>query len=254
MRRSITVLAVLIAALAAAFAAPASGTVTPDADSNLDTWSSIPQWVAPWPVANDDKAFTLQPNTTQTFVTPMPQIQAGSWHVLVPCWGYDIQGPGVDMAVGGVETYGPLGGPDYDFHGTPHPNAVQDAAGNWSIPETVAQTITPWQLKDGALCRKIGWSFYVGNPAVVGGAVAVAARKAKHIHRDVRVRPRKPKGRYARAANVGNDDGSVTVEMAGLHLIGAPTTGLELVVRVRTGNLAGPTTLFTHARVLLQEG
>jgi hypothetical protein len=246
MRRSSTIFATVLAA--AALAAPASATVTPDADSNLETWSSIPQWVAPWPVANDDQSFTLAPNTTQTFTTPIPEAAPGTLHILVPCWGYDIIGPGVDMAVGGVGFYGTVGSADYDFHGTRPKEFQQAPNGDWFLPEPVGPP-TPWQLKDGELCRKIGWSLYVTDPAKAGGAYAAAARKAKRTRRNVRVAPRKPKGIFARKANAAAN-GGVTVELAGVHHL--PSERIELVVRVTTGDLAGPTTLYTHARVLLQ--
>lgn len=247
MRRSSTIFATVLAT--AALAAPAMADVTPDADKNLDTWSSIPQWVSPWPVANDDKAFTLQSNTTQTFVTSIPEIAPGTWHILVPCWGYDIIGPGVDMAVGGVDFYGTIGPADHDFHGAQPKEAQQAPNGDWFLPEPSGRP-TPWQLKNGELCRKIGWSLYVPNPAQAGGAYAAAARKAKRTRHEVRVKPRRPKGIFARKANAAAG-GAVTVELAGVHIL-TETKGIELVVRVTTGELAGPTTLYTHARVLLQ--
>jgi hypothetical protein len=246
MRRSITIFAGALTALA--LAGPATATVTPDADKDLATWSSIPQWVAPFPVANDDRTFTLAPNTTQTFVTPIPEAQPGTWHVLAPCWGYDIVGPGVDLAAGGVNPYGYLGTPNAEML-SHSPTARQAPDGSWFLPDSDAMTITPWMLKDGELCRKIGWSFYVTDPAQAGGTFAAAARKAKRTHRNVRVKPRKPTGRNARKANVAAGSG-VTVELAGLHLL--TDHRIELVVRVTTGALAGPTTLYTHARVLLQ--
>lgn len=250
MRRSFPYMSLAAVLAAVALAIPAAAQVPGDADYDLSTWTSIPQWVSPYPVANDDRTFALAPNTTQTFVTPIPEATPGSWHVIVPCWGYDIQGPGVDLAVGGPEVYGYLGPADTDFHGERPDNAVQEPDGDWVIPDTAAMTTTPWQLKDGELCRKIGWSLYVVDPAKAGGALAQAARRAKRLHRDVRVRPRKPKGRYARKANVGAGNAGVAVELAGLHV--TRESRWELVVRVRTGPLAGPTTLYTHARVLLQ--
>jgi len=245
--RSIMNVATALAA-ALALAGPASAATAPDADKDLATWSAIPQWVAPFPVANDDQSFQLAPNTTRTYTTQIPEIQPGSWHVLAPCWGFDIVGPGVDVAAGGVNPYGYLG--TLDEQGRREaPTAQQAPDGTWFLPDADAETITPWMLKDGELCRKIGWSFYVSDPARAGGAFAAAARKARRTHRNVRVRPRKPTGRNARRANAAANAG-VTVELAGLHLL--HDHAVELVVRVTTGDLAGPTTLFTHARVLLQ--
>jgi hypothetical protein len=82
-------------------------------------------------------------------------------------------------------------------------------------------------------------------------AVARAARKARRTHRAIRVKPKhKVK---ARRANVV-DDGTATVTLGGMRYVtpGDVRGGVEMVVTVTTGALAGPTTLTTHARVLLQ--
>jgi hypothetical protein len=229
------------AALATPVAAQAHGYVTA---------GTMSQWAAPYPVARHDQTFTLQPNATQTFTMAIPELGAGH-HFQVPCWGYDLVGPGLDQAAAGLLGFGWIGDATTNFRGDRPDGAFQDAAGNWILPDSNA-VIGSSEGLQGRSCRAIGWDFYV-DPKIDGAdsAVARAARKARRTHHAILVRP-KHKARTKRA-NIIND-GSVQVTLAGMRYrtAGDPAAGEEMVVTLTAGNLAGPTTLTTHARVLLQ--
>jgi hypothetical protein len=243
MRRSSTIFAAVLAT--AALAAPAA------AQAGYVTAGKFNQYVAPYPVARYDQAFTLAPNTTQTFRMAIPALDGSAHHFQVPCWGYDLVGPGMDLAAAGLQGFGWIGDASTNFRGDRPEAAVQDASGAWILPESNAVVGTQQEM-EGRSCRAIGWNWYV-NPKIDGpnSAVAKAARRARREHRPIPVKPRhKVK---ARRANLINDN-SVTVTLAGMHNVvaGDPRGGVEMVVTLTAGNLAGPTTLTTHARVLLQ--
>jgi hypothetical protein len=243
MRRSIISLTVALAA--AALIAPAG------AHAGYVTAGRFNQYVAPYPVARYDQAFTLAPNTTQTFRMAIPALDGSAHHFQVPCWGYDLVGPGMDLAAAGLQGFGWIGDATTNFRGDRPEAAVQDASGAWVLPEGNAVIGTQQQL-EGRSCRAIGWNWYV-DPKIDGpnSAVARAARRARKTHRPIPVKPRHQV--KARRANVV-DDHTVAVTLAGMHAVvaGDPRGGVEMVVTLTAGDLAGPTTLTTHARVLLQ--
>jgi hypothetical protein len=239
--RTLLAAALTVAALAAPVAAQA-GYVTA---------GRFQQYVAPYPVAKYDQAFTLQSNATQTFRMAIPELDGSAHHFQVPCWGYDLVGPGLDLAAAGLGAFGWIGDATTNFRGDRPEAANRDAAGNWTLPEANA-VIGETQVLQGRSCRAIGWNWYVSpNIDGPGSAVAKAARRARRTHRPI---PVKPKHKVkATPANVV-DDGTVTVTLAGWRYVtpGRVADGVELVVTLTTGTLAGPTTLTTHARVLLQ--
>jgi hypothetical protein len=237
---------ILAASLTAlALAAPAA------AHAGYVTAGAMHQYVAPYPVAKHDQAFALAPNTTQTFRMAIPELNGAAHHFQVPCWGYDLVGPGLDLAAAGLEGVGWIGDATTSWRGDRPDAAIQDAAGNWTLPDSNA-VIGETQSLQGRSCRAIGWNFYV-NPNIDGpdSKVAHLARRAKREHRPFPVKPQhKVK---ARRANIIND-GTATVTLGGMRYVtpGDVRGGVEMVVTVTTGALAGPTTLTTHARVLLQ--
>ena len=237
---------IIAAALAATtLAAPATAT------AGYVTAGRFQQFVAPYPVAKHDQTFTLAPNTTQTFRMAIPELDGSAHHFQVPCWGYDLVGPGLDLAAAGLEGFGWIGDATTNWRGDRPDAAVRDGAGNWTLPDTNA-AIGETQLLQGRSCRAIAWNWYV-NPKIDGpdSAVARAARRARRTHRPI---PVKPKHRVeATRPNLVND-GTATVTLAGMRYVtaGRVQDGVEMVVTVTTGTLAGPTTLTTHARVLLQ--
>lgn len=226
------------AALAAtALAAPAAAQAAP-----------LDQYVAPHPVVKYDQAWTLQANTTQEFRMPLTELGSEA-HVLVPCWGLEVKGPGVDIAAASLENFGALP-PATVVPGEPVPSyaptATQQADGTWVIPDSAAALGTP-QLEAGADCRAIGWDVFV-----TGDKASAAARgKAKRTRRPVKVKVKKKatKKSTARRATAAQA-GAVNVTLGGLEF--ARGRSADVVVRITTGDLAGPTTLTTHGRVLLQ--
>jgi hypothetical protein len=237
---------ILAAALVAlALAAPAA------ARAGYVTAGTMRQWVAPYPVARHDQAFRLEPNTTQTFRMAIPELDGSAHHFQVPCWGYDLVGPGLDLAAAGLEGLGWIGDASTNWRGDRPDAAIQDAAGNWTLPDANA-VIGETQILQGRSCRAIGWDFYV-RPNIDGpdSKVMHLSRRAKREHRPF---PVKPKHKVkARRANI-IDNGTATVTLGGMRYVtpGDVHGGVEMVVTVTTGALAGPTTLTTHARVLLQ--
>jgi hypothetical protein len=210
------------------------------------------QFVAPKPVVRYDKAFTVAPNTTQTFRMAIPALDGSTKALQVPCWGFDLVGPGMDLAAAGLQGFGWIAGAGAgagtSSGGDGNGAAVQDASGAWVLPDSDA-ALGSAQWREGQLCRTIAWDVYV-DPKIDGpdSAVARAERKARRTHLPVAVNPRhKVK---TRRANVINDN-SVTVSLAGMRYLvaGNPRGGVEMVVTLTAGDLAGPTTLTTHARV-----
>jgi hypothetical protein len=124
------------------------------------------------------------------------------------------------------------------------PTAVQQPDGSWVIPDSTA-AVGPDQLARGADCRAIGWDFFVPDAK----ASAAARRKARRTGRPVRVKVKAAKQR-GRALTRAQATGPVDVTLGGFEA--AADGSIDLVVRVTTGALAGPTTLTMHGRVLLQ--
>jgi hypothetical protein len=206
------------------------------------------QFVAPKPVVRYDKTFTVAPNTTQTFRMAIPALDGSTKALQVPCWGFDLVGPGMDLAAAGLQGFGWIAGTGTGSGGEGNGAAVQDASGAWVLPDGNA-VLSSAQWREGQLCRTIAWDVYV-DPKIDGpdSAVARAERKARQTHLPVAVTPRH-KVKVTRA-NVINDN-SVTVRLAGMRYLvaGNPRAGVEMVVTLTSGDLAGPTKLTTHARV-----
>jgi hypothetical protein len=231
-----------LAAAALAVAALAAPTA---AQAQMD------QYAAPWPVTKYDQTWTLQSNTTAEFRMPLTEMGTEN-HVLVPCWGFEVEGPGVDVAAANLDTFGPIPTPEF-AEGEPHDvgAAVQQPDGSWMVPDSNA-VLRPDQFTAGAECRTIGWDFFVPDTQ----ASAAAKGKARRTHRPVKIVKRKTKTikgsrkttKKAKAAQAAN--GPVDVTLAGFQF--ARGRSIDIVVRVTTGELSGPTTLTTHGRVLLQ--
>jgi hypothetical protein len=237
----------LVALAATALAAPAAAHADFDAQPNPVTTGPIPQYVAPFPVANDDQAFTLAPNTTQTFTATLGDLGTEK-HVLAPCFGFELTGPDVDVAEAMLPVYGVMPDSPELHDGTWDGLGAQDANGDYVLPDP-KPGLDPHQLAAGANCRAINWSFYV-DPATSTAARA-ASKKARRTKRPVKLAVKSTK--KARKASV--NDAAAQVLSAGLRQIRGAGGGLTdaIVVTVKTGDLSGPTTLTTRARVLLQK-
>ena len=195
------------------------------------------------PTITTDQSFELQSNATQEVVVPINGL--GQAHnVLEPCFGFEITGPGVDLAGANLETFGPIAADDEELQGLP--NVVRQPDGSFAIPESAA-VLTAEVLRMGANCRSVGWDFTgpdgepqldaYGNPKTSNSAKAKAASKRKRTA----ARKRMSRRIVGRAAQ----QGPVTVTLAGLR-------DRALVLRVTTGQLNGTTTLSAHTRVLKQ--
>jgi hypothetical protein len=210
--------------------------------------ADISQYAAPYPVAAYDQTWTLQSHSTQELRLPLTEMGTAG-HALAPCWGLEAKGPGVDLAAANLEFFGPIP-PANIVPGEPLPSVAQQRAdGSWVIPESAA-TLDADKIAAAADCQAIGWDFFVPG----GKATAAARRNARRSHRPVKQRTVKTARRVkraglARAASAG-DAGPVHVTLAGFQA--ARGRSLDLVVRVTTDELAGPTTLSLHGRVLLQ--
>lgn len=202
------------------------------------------QYVTADRVVAHDVTYDVAPNTTQTFELPIAEL-ALPRSVMVPCWGFDLTGPGVDLAVGGLKTFGWAAGP-----GQPRPYNDDQAVlrdDGWYLPASRA-TVHAAEYDAGANCRRIGWSRFVEPSAGIASAAEVH-RARTHRHSFVRIRHPRRKLR-ARPAQQ-RDDGSVRIPLAGLRLL-RDSRQMRLVVTVVAGPLAGPTTLTLHARVLVR--
>jgi hypothetical protein len=187
----------------------------------------------------------LQSNTTREISVPIAGL--GQAHnVLTPCFGFEITGPGVDLAGANLETFGVAYPEDANLPDGGIPGAQRQADGSFTIPESAA-VLTAEVLRMGANCRSVGWDFYgadgepqldaYGNPLTSNTAKAKAASRRKRTAARKRM-SRKIVGRAAQ-------QGPVTVTLAGLR-------ERALVLRVTTGQLDGTTTVTAHARVLRQ--
>jgi hypothetical protein len=204
--------------------------------------AQIDQYVAPYDVAKYDRSWTLQSNTSQEFRMNLSEMGRG-WHVLVPCWGFDIVGPGVDLSAANLSTFGPIP-PANIVPGEPLPSsAVQQPDGTWVIPDSAA-AVGASERAVGADCRAIGWNFFVPD----GKASAAARKQARRTHRPIKLKAVKRRRTGLRRAQPATSP--VNVTLGGMQP--AANGSLDLVVRVTTGELSGPTTLTTHGRVLLQ--
>jgi hypothetical protein len=238
----------LLAVLAAtALAAPAAAHADFDAQPNAVTHGTIPQYVAPFPVADDDQTFTLAPNTTQTFTATIGDLGT-AMHVLAPCFGFELTGPDVDVAEAMLPVFGVMADEPALHDGTWDGLGPQDANGDYVLPDP-RPGLDPRQLESGANCRAINWSFYV-DPATSTAARA-ASKRARKTKRPVKLTVKHPK--KARKASV--NDAAAQVTSAGLRQYRDAGGAFvrAIVVTVKTGDLSGPTTLTTRARVLLQK-
>ena len=197
------------------------------------------------PTISTDRTFELQSNSNREIVVPIEGL--GQAHnVLEPCFGFEITGPGVDLAGANLETFGPAYPEDANLPDGGIPGAQRQGDGSFTIPESAA-VLTAEVLRMGANCRSVGWDFNgsdgepqldpYGNPQTSDTAKAKAASKRKRTAARRRM-SRKIVGRAAQ-------QGPVTVSLAGLRQ-GA------LVLRITTGQLNGTTTVSAHARVLRQ--
>jgi hypothetical protein len=195
-----------------------------------------------------DRQVTLEPNAVATYRMNISALGKDS-NVLIPCWGFSIEGPGIDLAAGGLYAFGPV----YVEPGQrdlPR-GAVRQPDGSYVVPESAA-TVDAERVVIGRNCRSVGWDFYDDdfrpqldpyyNPVPETGPRPAKASKRLHARR-LRSARRQVKGRAAQ-------DGPVTVTLAGYTWLADKT--YDLVVTVRTGALPGPTTLSLHARVLPQ--
>lgn len=238
-RRMIAALPVLLAA--AALATPAHGGHTPTTPDRL--------------IASD-QTFELGSNETRELVMPVQGLGV-DWNVLIPCWGFSITGPGIDIAGANLQGFGAVIPEDPSLPDGGIPGAVRLADGSFATTP-MGSGITAEVLRKGVNCRAVGWSFYgadgepaldvFGNPKPAKASSAAATRKARAASKRRRARQTRRLSRTI-VANAAVD-GAVTVDLVGLY---RPRIGsLVVLVRLRTGELPGRTVASLHARVLKQ--
>ena len=197
-------------------------------------------------IIRSDRTFTLQPHSEQTLRMEISGLRSGG-NTLIPCWGFDVKGPAGSWSAGSLEVFGKVWAEDESAPDGGIPGAERRPDGTFAIPESAAR-LNGDHFRAGDNCRIVGWNFYGpdGTPAMHAdgtakftGARATAARKASR-----RRAARRARGKLSQA-------GGVQVLLAGLE---SREDGAAIVVRVRTGDLPGPTTVTTHARVLPQRG
>jgi hypothetical protein len=198
------------------------------------------QYVTPRPIVRYDRTFRVEPNTTRTYRMSL-EAMAQKTAALVPCWGYDLTGPGIDVAAASLHLFGWVG----ELGDRPLDSHVEQRADGWYLPEAEA-TVGPHQLDAGASCRKIGWNMFVGTDSGVASAAEV--HRAKRQNRLVRIQHPRRRVKVRPANRV--DDGSVQVPLAGVRMI-PHERRMEIVVQLVAGPLAGPTTITLHGRVLI---
>ena len=204
-----------------------------------------------------DQTVALESNATREITMPIKGL-GQDWNVLVPCFGFSVAGPGVDLAGANLEFYGQAIPEDASRPDGGIPGAQRQPDGGFAVPESAA-VLTSEVLRLGANCRGVGWDFYgadgepvldpYGNPkAAKAPANAAAARRQKAASKRKRDQARRLMGRriVGRAAS----QGPVSVTLAGITTPAGGTT--QMVLRITTGQLAGPTAVSLHARVLKQ--
>ncbi|HEV2999979.1 MAG TPA: hypothetical protein VGW75_04490 [Solirubrobacteraceae bacterium] len=227
------------ASLAAAVAALAVGLPVATAQAGTDPANQIVT----------TKSFTLAPNATETFAVPIRGLGQDQ-NVLLPCYGFAIRGPGVELLGANLNPFGrvvPEPGHEQTSDGGV-PGAERQADGSFVIPEEEA-VVGPRAERMGVSCDAVGWRFLdddggarldVDGNVVARGMTARAARRAKSRLRALRRRAR---------ARASSGSGPVSVVFAGIR---NPADESALVVRVRTGDVPAGTKLTLHARVLPQ--
>ena len=193
-----------------------------------------------------DKTVELKSGQTREITMPIAGL-GQHFNVLVPCYGFAIHGSGVDLAGGDLPPVGYVFPEDASRPDGGIPGAVKLPDGTFAVPDSAA-ALTPEVIRLGTNCAGVGWNFYGpdGKPALdaydnPAGTAAAASKRKRAADR------RRAKRRVLGHSAV---DGPVTVTLAGLanHADGTA----QLVLRVRTGHLTGPTSVTLHARVLEQ--
>jgi hypothetical protein len=198
------------------------------------------QYVTPQPIIRYDRTYRVTPNTTRTYRLSLSAMSRPT-AALTPCWGYDLTGPGLDVAAGNLHIFGWLAAPDR----SPIDPSAERRADGWWLPDSVA-TVGRDELDAGAECRTIDWDTFVSPES--GVASPSEARLARQRQRPIRIRHPRRRTKARPANRV--DDGSVQVPLAGVRMI-PHQRRMEVVVRLVAGPLAGPTTITLHGRVVI---
>jgi hypothetical protein len=209
--------------------------------------------------ARFDQSFELQPNTTAIYRMNISELHK-QCNSLEPGWGLEVQGSGVDLAVGNFGAFwgrrpAPQPGEDLPEGGLPDHQPQPDGSLVQPMPE--ATPFTPEHVRLGMSLRQVDWNWKRldrwGNPKPTAGT-ARSAKAAKRLRaRRLRAARKKIVGKAAQS-------GPVTVVVAGFeyYYSGPSHEGwadkLDMLAKVTTGALTGPTTLTLHARVAIQPG
>ncbi len=213
----------------------AAGALTGPATATAKRWRPPP--VDPSRIVRSANSWQLQSNTTQTYSLAVAGIPQDN-NTLLPCAGFDIKGSGVDLAAVNLSGFGPVD-PMPGKEGTPDGgirSAERQPDGSYVLPESKA-VVGPLNQHEAIGCALSGYHWYdaKGNPNNVA--------LPKYIkHKPVQAGRTKP-------TQVA---GPVSVTLAGFTGHTAADGPPRLVVRITTGELAGPVKLRMRADVLKQ--
>jgi hypothetical protein len=209
-------------------------------------WSqSAPPPVYPKDLIKSERTVALKSNDTVMLTMPVKGLGDG-FNYETPCFGFTVSGPGVDLAAALLAPFGKITEP-LDGGATPADiGGVQQPDGSWAIPDTVG-VLNNERLKMGVACASVGWSWYGadGKPSL--------GPHQEPLHASAAAK-RKRRARLARLKHqlVGHDAamGPVTIQVAGMESLS--NFDIRMVLVIRTGKLAGPTTVAMHAEVAKQ--
>ena len=234
--------------LALAVLAPAASAASPPPD---------PPPVFPSDLIKSEQTVQLQSNTTTTLTMPLKGL-GQDFNYETPCFGFQVWGPGVDIEAALLAPFGKVVGP-LDGNATPADlGAVQQPDGSWEIPDSVG-ILNDERLRMGVNCAAAGWSWFGsdGQPAIglhqqmVYPKKRVSAAVARRRAATMRTRAKRLK-RIAHQL-IGHDAamGPVTVQVAGMKTVS--NFDIRMVLVIKSGELAGPTTVAMHAEVAKQK-
>lgn len=207
------------------------------------------------------QTFPVAPNATQTFRMPIQRLHENQ-NSLLPCWGLELHGPGIDLVAADLPPTGFVAEDWYEID--------QEEGGRIGVerrPDGTffigrPQPVTDAMVRGGIACASVGWQFMSSTgvarldpfgrpvPTAVGGRAARAGRaRATRLRAAVRRSRRAATGRRARAR--ASQAGPVEVVSAELN-VPAPGREPDIVVTLRTGDVPAGTELTTIASVLPQ--
>jgi hypothetical protein len=158
--------------MAAAAAVTAATAVLVPAAALADPYTADPSRL----IATD-QAVELQPNTTREIVVAIQGLGQDR-NVLVPCFGFEVTGPGVDLAGANLEFFGTASPADPNLPDGGIPGAQRQADDSFAVPESAA-VLTCEVLRMGANCRAVDSNFYDADGRQSSTPTATRSRRPR---------------------------------------------------------------------------